>query len=187
MKHASFAAVLLALAASLVLVPGTALAQRQVTDFQSLAKAVACSPLPSCAIPERGSISCPSAGVEAAPTLLPPWCPAGSRTKVRDRVMKMWVITSTDERVAGGVITTRFNMNLDTDSFSGHAWGSYLIEVPDRGSWEGMFEGKVDGPTWTYRVVAFGTGEFEGLQMRADGVTQYGVGDSLRGKIATTK
>jgi len=187
MKHASFAALLLALAASLVLVPGTASAQRQVTDFQSLAIAAACSPFPDCAIPERGSISCPGAGVEAASTLLQPWCPAGSRTKVRDRVMKMRVIKSTDARVAG-VITMRVNMNLDTDSFSGHAWGSYLIEVPDRGSWEGMFEGKVESDMmWTYRLVAFGTGEFEGLQMRADGVWKYGVGDMLTGKIATTK
>ena len=187
MKHASFAALFLALAASLVLAPGAALAQRQVTDFQSLAISAACTPFPSCAIPERGSISCPGAGVEAAPTLLPPWCPAGSRTKVRDRVMKMWVLQSNDERVAG-VITMRVNMNLDTDSFSGHAWGSYLIEVPGQGSWEGMFEGTVDSPTmWMYRMVAFGTGEFEGLQMRADGVWKYGVGDMLTGKIATTK
>jgi hypothetical protein len=185
MKRASIAAALLALAACLVL-PLTVRAQREVTDVQTLSKSL-CTPMPVCAIPERGSITCPGAGVEALSGLLPPWCPAGSRTSVRDRVLKMWVLQATDDRVAGS-ITMRLNMNLDTDTFSGHVWGSYLVDVPGRGSWEGMFEGKVNSASmWTYRVVAFGTGEFDGLQLRADGLWKSGVGDRLTGQISTTR
>lgn len=145
-----------------------------------------CSPLPSCAIPQRGTISCPGAGVDALPGLMPPWCPAGTRTNVRDRMLRFGVVSATDERVRG-TITMRFNMNLDTDTFKGHIWGSYLLEVPDRGAWEGMFEGKVNSLSmWTYRVLAFGNGEFEGLQLRADGLWKAGQGDRLFGEIATT-
>lgn len=185
MKHASAATALLALAVCLLLAPATPMAQRQVAEFQTLAKNV-CTPLPMCALPQRGTITCPGAGAEALPGLLPPWCPAGSRTKVRDRMLNFGVVQTTDDRVQGA-ITMRFNINLDTDTFSGHIWGTYLLEVPGRGSWEGMFEGKVNSATmWTYRVVAFGTGEFEGLQLRADGLWKYGFGDRLTGEISTT-
>lgn len=187
MKPASFAVLFLALVACLVFAPATAFAQREVVEFQTLAKSAGCQPFPACAIPERGVISCPGAGVEAAPTLLPPWCPAGTRTNVRDRVLKMWTLQATDNRVAGAV-TMRVNLNLDTDTFSGHVWGTYVIEVPGRGSWEGMFEGKVNSALmWTYQVTAFGSGEFEGLQLRANGLWRYGVGDQLSGQISTTR
>lgn len=128
----------------------------------------------------------PSPGIEALPGLMPPWCPAESRTKVRDRMLNFGIVETTDERVQG-TITMRFNMNLDSDTFSGHFWGTYLLEVPGRGSWEGMLEGKINSATmWTYRVVAFGTGEFEGLQFRADGLWKAGVGDRLTGLIEAT-
>lgn len=69
MKHASLAAVLLALAACLMLTPARSSAQQEVTEFETLAKS-ACTPMPSCAIPERGTVTCPGAGVEAAPISL---------------------------------------------------------------------------------------------------------------------
>jgi hypothetical protein len=167
------------------LAPATASAQRESWDFETVNKNV-CSPLPSCALPQRGTITCPGAGVEALPGLMPPWCPAGSRTMVRDRMLTFGVVSTNDERVRGG-ITMKFNMNLDTDTFSGHIWGTYLLEVPGRGSWEGMFEGRVNSASmWTYRVVAFGTGEFVGLQLRADGLWKAGQGDRLSGQIQST-
>jgi hypothetical protein len=104
---------------------------------------------------------------------------------IRDRMMVYQIVETSDTRISGSVIL-RFNMNLDSTSFSGHFWGTYLIEAPGRGTWEGLLEGDVNSPTkWTYRVVLFGSGEFEGLQLRADGTWQAGDGDRLRGLILT--
>ncbi len=185
MPHRTLLAGLITVVAGACLFASGSIVKPQSWDFETLAKTV-CTPLPSCAVPQRGSISCPAAGVEALPGLMPPWCPERSRTKVRDRMLAFAVVTATDDRVKGA-ITMRFDMNLDSDTFSGHIWGTYLLDVPDRGGWEGMMVGTVNSASlWTYRVVAFGTGEFEGLMLRADGEWKAGVGDRLIGRVTPT-
>ena len=132
------------------------------------------------AIPERGDITCPSGG-EPASSLMPPWC-VGDRTKVRDRVLTGFIDSTSDERVAG-TIRVVMNMNLDA-SYQGPAWGTYEIEVPGRGAWEGTWQGKFHGGSLgTYRLVAHGSGEFEGLELRAVIVWQAGQGESSTGEI----
>jgi hypothetical protein len=155
--------------------------QATVSNFQTVARNV-CTPLPACALPQRGTITCPGGG-DALRGLMPPWCPDGSRTKVRDRMLVYQIVETTDPRTFGKV-TLRFNLDLDSTTFSGHIWGTYLIEVAGRGSWDGMFEGDVVSDTkWIYRVIMFGSGEFERLQLRADGIWQAGQGDRLTGYI----
>jgi hypothetical protein len=98
-------------------------------------------------------------------------------------MLRYGIVQTTDERVSGDV-TMLFNMNLDTDTFQGPFWGTYTIELPDRGAWEGSVEGKAHSPGyWTYKVVLFGSGDFDGLQIRADGVWRAGQGDRLSGNI----
>jgi len=98
-------------------------------------------------------------------------------------MLKYGIVQTTDPRVSGEV-TMQFNMNLDTSTFSGPFWGSYSIELPGRGAWEGTVEGRAhSGAFWTYRVVLFGSGDFEGLQIRANGEWRAGQGDRLEGRI----
>jgi hypothetical protein len=136
---------------------------------------------------ERGAISCPGGG-DPSPSLMPPWCEPGSRTHVRDRALVGKVTESTDPRIAGAVFT-RINLNLDSSTFSGEAWGTYVIEVPERGRWEGIWQGKVHRiDYWTYELVLHGSGEFEGMQIKADGVwpAEDGMGERLTGRILET-
>ncbi len=156
-------------------------AQVVTSEFATVAKAV-CSPKPSCAIPQRGIISCPGGG-EPSIGLMPPWCPPEGRTKVRDRMLVYQILQTTDDRVSG-TVSFRLNMNLDSASFSGPIWGSYLIEVPERGNWEGTWQGTAhSGSFWTYKLVLFGSGEFDGLKIKADGTWKAGEGDMLNGTI----
>lgn len=167
--------------AGLLCAPPSLSAQTQVTEFESVARSN-CSPLPSCALPLRGTISCPG-GTEISSGLFPPWCSPESRTRVRERMLKYVIVLSTDPRVAGEV-TMLFNMNLDTSTFKGPLWGTYTIELPGRGVWEGTLVGTAhSGSFWTYKVVLFGAGEFEGQQVRAQGVWRAGQGDRLNGEI----
>ena len=96
------------------------------------------------AIPERGAITCPGGG-EPASSLLPPWC-GGDRTKVRDRVLTGFIDSTSDERVAG-TIRVVMNMNLDA-SYQGPVWGTYEIQVPGRGAWEGTWQGRSMEGLW---------------------------------------
>jgi hypothetical protein len=132
------------------------------------------------AIPEGGDITCPGGG-EPSTSLFPPWC-GEDRTKVRGRVLTGFIDLTSDERVAG---TNRIVMNMNLDaSFEGPIWGTYEIEVPGRGAWEGTWQGKYHGPLLaTYRLVAHGSGEFEGLELRADLAWQAGQGESWTGEI----
>jgi hypothetical protein len=132
------------------------------------------------AIPARGSISCPGGGAPL-PSLMPPWCP-GSRTAVRQRTLTGAVVETTDPRLSGTAALV-MNMNLD-ESFEGPIWGTYAIDVPGRGTWEGTFEGKWEGPTLaSYRLIAHGSGEFEDLELRASLVWQAGKGESWNGFV----
>ena len=134
------------------------------------------------AIAEPGDISCPGGG-DPLPTLMPPWCEPGTRTKVRDRVL-VEAIVDTDDPMVSGTVTCQLNMNVDSTTFTGHAWGTCTIMVPDRGTWSGVLTGSVDGPTqWSYKVVLFGSGEFEGMHLKADGLWSAYSGDRLTGTI----
>lgn len=158
--------------ATLVVTASPAAAQRDRTDFHALAIYTA--------IPERGEITCPG-GSEPSPSLMPPWC-GDTRTKVRDRVVTGSIVQSSDWRV-GGATKTVMNMNLDP-SFEGPIWGTYVIDVPGHGTWEGVWQGQYFGPTLaTYRLVAHGSGEFEGFELRALLVWQAGKGESITGRI----
>lgn len=161
--------------------PG-AFGQEEASGFTSLARG-ACSPLPFCAIPERGEIWC-GRGNEGSNQLMAPWCPAEGRTKVRGRELIYYIVQSADDRVSGPVKLVA-NMNLDSATLTGHVWGTYHIEVPNRGAWDGTWEGEAEGvmSKWVYKVVLVGSGEFEGLKLTADGVWQAGVGDMLSGEI----
>lgn len=172
---------LLAMAATVLLAPSIVDADSLRTDFTSLELAT-CTPFPACIVPQRGDISCPRGG-EALPSLMPPWCEPGSRTRVRDRVLAYTVVQATDSRVAG-TVTLRLNANLDTDSFSGPMWGTYSIEVPDQGRWEGVWAGWAHSVGyWTYRLVLHGTGGLDGLYLQADAVWRAGQGERLTGHI----
>jgi hypothetical protein len=121
---------------------------------------------------------------EPLPSLLPPWC-GDARTKVRGRLFTGQFQT-TDDRVSG-TMQLVLNMNLDASSH-GPAWGSLMIEVPARGTWEGGYQGKFEGfGVYTYRLVAHGSGEFDGLELRAVVVWQAGQGESWTGEIIDTR
>jgi len=67
-----------------------------------------------------------------------------------------------------------FNANLDATG-SGPTWNTWRLEV-EGGSFEGVSQGKVTGFTTpgqsgTFRSVGHGTGDYEGQQFFADGVT----------------
>jgi hypothetical protein len=172
---------LLAMAATALLSPALAAAEPERTEFTALGMAT-CTPFPMCIVPQRGNIWCPGGG-EALPSLMPPWCESGSRTRVRDRVLVYTVVETTDSRVAG-TITLRLNMNLDTDAFKGPMWGTYTLEVPDQGTWEGIWTGWAHSVTyWTYRLMLHGTGGLEGLYVHADAVWRAGQGERLVGHI----
>lgn len=136
------------------------------------------------AIPEPGEITCPGGG-EPLPSMMPPWC-VDARTKVRNRQLTGAFVQTTDERVWGAVEVV-MNMNLDS-SFHGPVWGSYAIAVPGRGSWEGIWHGKYEGVGLaTYRLVAHGIGELDGLELRAVIVWRAGKGESWTGEIIETR
>jgi len=177
----------LALVAVALLWPAPVQAQAQRTDFATVARAT-CDPRPACAIPQRGTITCPGGG-EASPSLMPPWCEAGSRTRVRDRLLVYSVVEANDSRVpVGSTIAFRLNMNLDSDTLSGPIWGTYTIEVPDLGTWEGIWVGRArDNTYWTYHVVLHGTGALDGALIMAEGIWRAGQGDRLTGQIVETR
>ena len=176
-----------ALVAAALLSPAPVHARPQRTEFATVGMGT-CDPRPACVIPQRGTITCPGGG-EASPSLMPPWCEAGSRTRVRDRVLVYSVVQSNDSRLpVGSMITFRLNMNLDSDTFSGPIWGTYTVEVPDQGTWEGIWVGQAHSATyWTYQVVLHGTGGLDGLFIRAEGIWRAGEGDRLTGQIVETR
>lgn len=63
-----------------------------------------------------------------------------------------------------------------------------MIEVPGRGTWEGTWHGRYEGMALhSYRLVAHGSGEFDGLELRAVIVWQAGKGESWTGEIIDTR
>lgn len=175
----------LALVAAALLSPTAVHARPHRTEFATWAVAT-CTPLPTCAVAQRGTITCPGGG-EPSSSPMPPWCGPGSRTRVRDRVLILSVVQANDPRVTG-TISLHVNMNLDSDTFSGPVWGKYTMEVPDLGTWEGIWVGRVQSATyWTYQVVLHGTEGLDGLFLLAEGRWRAGDGDRLTGQIVDAR
>lgn len=133
------------------------------------------------AVLERGDIACPGGGTPSD-SLFPPWCPPDSRTTIRTRVQRCVIFNTSDARISG-TMTEVLNANLDA-AFSGPVWGTSRIEVPGRGSWEGNAEGEIHGPSsLSARGVLHGSGEFEGMKLKAEMIFVAGQGATWVGHI----
>ncbi len=133
------------------------------------------------AVPERGDITCPGGGTPA-PGLFPPWCPPGTRTEVRDRVLT-GVVTGSDPRL-NGVVTIVMNFDLNSTSFTGPIWGTFKWEIPGKGSWKGIWEGEYNGlPGAAYQFIGHGTEALDGQRLEVHAVWVTGGGERLSGRI----
>ena len=77
-----------------------------------------------------------------------------------------------------GTASIVFNANLDATG-SGPTWFTWRMET-EGGGWEGVSQGKVTGfltpgQSGTFRSVGHGTGDYEGQQYFADGVSSASV------------
>jgi len=105
----------------------------------------------------------------------------GGSLQLRDREV-IYFYTGSDSRIAGYL---RVVLNTNTDSaFMGTLWSTFYScdssgnRVSD--GWEGTWNGQLFGAfpsNWMNRVVAYGTGAYNGLRLEA--TTAYG--DSLIG------
>jgi hypothetical protein len=106
--------------------------------------------------PFRGVIQCMGAGNPApADQDTPPWCPAGTRTVVTNRILTgKWVMS--DASVSGNM-TWFMNFNVDSATFTGPWWGEFMLDVPGKGTWQGWFWGESSGAYMAYRAIGIGT------------------------------
>jgi hypothetical protein len=84
-------------------------------------------------------------------------------------VQNSWIIAASDERISG-TTTSVMNANLDSTG-TGLIWGTFQISNDD-GAWEGTYTGQMynyfaGGLNWIIRIVAHGTGAYEGLKIEA--------------------
>ena len=157
------------LATSLALVMAAAAfgQDRKVVEFTGVAEMATDPANPNTSNPVRGMVRCVG-GSNPAPADKdwPPWCPPGTRTAVKARVVVgKWV--SPDPNVSG---TMRWYLNFEVDSatFAGDWWGSFLLDVPGKGTWEGWVWGETLGIQMVYRIVGIGTGSFEKSTLMAE-------------------
>ena len=115
---------------------------------------------PNTNLPVRGVIKCVGAGNPApADRDLPPWCPPGTRTEVKGRItVGKWV---TSDPNTSGTMRWYINMNVDSATFTGAWWGSFLLDVPEKGTWEGWWWGESVGMQAANRLIAVGNGGFD--------------------------
>jgi len=109
----------------------------------------------------RGVIQCVGLGNPApADQDMPPWCPAGTRTVVTNRILAggKWVMS--DPNVSGN-ITWFMNFNVDSATFTGPWWGEFMLDVPGKGTWQGWFRGESSGAYMAYRLIGIGTDGFD--------------------------
>ena len=121
-------------------------------------------------IPVRGLVKCQGAGNPApADGLMPPWCPPGTQTSALGRILVgKWV---TSDPNTTGDMRWYMNLNVDSATFTGSWWGSFLLDIPGKGTWEGWFWGEsaaTPNPTageagngGTFRLIGIGHGAFE--------------------------
>jgi hypothetical protein len=121
---------------------------------------------PLASLPFRGVIRCLGEGNPApADQLVPPYCPAGTWTAARGRVLIMRWATSDPNTT--GYMAYFMNFNLDSNTYSGPWWGTFVLDVPERGTWEGSFYCESTGQrpdgvgaSASCRLTANGDGEF---------------------------
>jgi hypothetical protein len=124
---------------------------------------------PSANLPVRGVIKClgldnptPADGDFA------PWCPAGTWTTVRGRVLSGKWETS-DPNTTGSMLLF-FALNLDSTTFTGPVWGTFILDVPGKGTWEGSFAGEYAGQRSVVRYLGNGDGQFQGSTIMAEAI-----------------
>ena len=140
----------------MLLLGGSAWAQeRKLVEFTGSAALVAVP------IPFRGVIKCLGTGNPSpADTDLPPWRPAGTQTSATNRVMAgKWV---TSDPNTSGDMTWFHNFTLDSVTFAGPWWGSFMLNAPGKGTWQGWYWGEsLAGGAWYWRVIGVGFGGFD--------------------------
>lgn len=133
------------------------------------------------AIPHRGDISC-QGGAPALEKLMPPWCEPGSKTIVRNRELT-GTLNSKDPRTSGNV-SVIMDMDLDSTSYTGKIWGTFLWYIPGKGTWEGTYTGEYNGQTSAaYRYTGHGTGDFQGMHIEVYAIWVAVKGEMLSGHI----
>ena len=140
---------------------------RKVVEFSGTAGPASDPASPGLNNPIRGIVRCVGAGNPApADRNAPPWCPPDTRTTVKAQVMVGKWATS-DPNVNG---TMRWYLNFDVDSatMTGAWWGSFLLEIPGKGTWEGWVWGEQVGFQLSWRLVGIGTGAFDKSTLMAE-------------------
>lgn len=96
---------------------------RKVIEFTGTAEMAADPANPNTSYPVRGFVQCVGGGNPApADKDLPPWCPPGTRTVVKARiVMGKWV---TSDANLNGTMRWYLNFEVDSATFAGDWWGS---------------------------------------------------------------
>ncbi|MBZ5618209.1 MAG: hypothetical protein LAQ69_05640 [Acidobacteriia bacterium] len=128
---------------------------------------------PATYIPERGMIRC--VGMDNPPPTSdaksPPWCPNGTQTSARARVMLLkW---ETADPNISGTIRYNFSFDLDSATWNGPWWGNFALEVPGKGAWVGWLVGETAGRPAiggksVHRMFAVGEGQFQGCHLMAE-------------------
>lgn len=124
---------------------------------------------PSANLPVRGVIKCVGMGNPTpADADFAPWCPAGTWTTARSRVLSGKWETS-DPNTTGSMLLY-FAFNVDSTTFTGPVWGTFILDVPGKGTWEGSFVGEYAGQRGVMRYLGNGDGQFQGSTLMAESV-----------------
>jgi len=124
---------------------------------------------PAANLPVRGVIKC--LGLDSptpADRDFAPWCPAGTWTSVRGRVLSGKWETS-DPNTTGSMLLF-FGFSVDSTTFAGPVWGTFILDVPGKGTWEGSFLGEYAGQRGVMRYLGNGDGQFQGCTLMAESV-----------------
>jgi hypothetical protein len=61
-----------------------------------------------------------------------------------------------------GDMTWFHNFTVDSATFAGPWWGSFMLNVPGKGTWQGWYWGEgYAGGTWYLRLIGVGFGGFD--------------------------
>lgn len=118
-------------------------------------------------VPVRGLVRCEGAdNPSPADKDMPPWCPAGTITTVVGRiVVGKW---ATSDANTTGDIRWYMYFNVDSATFTGPWWGSFILNIPGKGFWEGSFFGEMTTGLSTHRLIGIGHGAFEQCTLMAE-------------------
>jgi len=141
--------------------------ERKVVEFTGTASMASDPANPNTSYPVRGFVQCIGGGNPApADRDLPPWCPPGTRTEVKARVvLGKW---ETSDPNLNGTMRWYLNFQVDSATFAGDWWGSFVLQVPGKGTWEGRVWGETSGIQMNYRLIGIGTGAFDKSTMMAE-------------------